>query len=90
MMHIPAPLAYISTFTELIGGSLLVIGLFTRPAAFAVAINMLVATIVTLPMGFIGANGGAAWPGTLMIIAVAVLLTGPMRYSMDALLFKSR
>ena len=72
---IPAPLAYLSSFTELIGGFLLIVGLLTRPAAFAVMINMFVATIVTLPNGFLTA---AAFPFSLLIGAVIIQLAGPM------------
>src|SRR5262245_56308697 len=46
-------LAYVSSYTEFIGGALLIIGLLTRPAAFAIFINMLVAFLVTLPKGFL-------------------------------------
>jgi putative oxidoreductase len=83
-MGFSAPLAYLSIFTEFIGGFLLILGLLTRPAAFAVMINMIVATIVTLPKGFL--VGMAAYPFTLAIIALVILLTGPMAYSIDALL----
>lgn len=85
-MGISEPLAYVSIFTELIGGFLLIVGLLTRPAAFAIAINMLVATIVTLPMGFFTT---AAQPLTLMVSAVAILLAGPMAYSIDSLLLRN-
>ena len=83
---IPAPLAYLSTFTELIGGFLLIVGLLTRPAAFAVMINMLVATIVSLPMGFFTA---AANPLSLTVSAAIIVLAGPMAYSIDSLLVQS-
>jgi putative oxidoreductase len=87
-MGFSAPLAYLSTFTELIGGLLLILGLLTRPAAFAVMINMIVATVVTLPKGFF--VGMAAYPFTLAIVAFVILLTGPMAYSIDALLFRKQ
>jgi putative oxidoreductase len=83
---ISVPLAYLSCCTEFIGGFLLVIGLLTPPAAFAVMINMIVATIVTLPNGFI--IGGAAYSFTLMICAIIILLAGPMDYRIDALFFR--
>lgn len=83
---ISAPLAYFSCYTELIGGFLLIVGLLTRPAAFAVMINMLVATVVMLPRGF---AAGAAYPFSLMISAVIIQLTGPMAYSGDSLLLQS-
>ena len=76
-------LAYISSYTEFIGGFLLIIGLITRPAAFAVMINMTIAGIVSLPRGFIA---GAAYPFSLMISAVIILLAGPMMYSLDSLI----
>jgi putative oxidoreductase len=79
-------LAYLSSYTEFIGGLLLIVGLLTRLAAFAVMINMVVATIVLLPKGFIA--GGAAFPFTLMISAVIILLAGPMLFSLDSLLFR--
>ena len=86
-MGIAVPLAYLSCFTEFIGGLLLALGLFTRLAAFAVAINMVVATITMLPNGFLGPNG-ASYPFTFFIIAIAVLLAGPLDYSVDSALFK--
>ena len=45
--------AYMSIFTEFIGGLFLTIGFLTRPAAIAVVINMLVATLLMLPHGFL-------------------------------------
>jgi putative oxidoreductase len=77
--------AYVSTFTEMIGGLFLVIGLLTRPAAFAVTINMLVAFLYTLPKGFL--MGMAAYPFSLMMVALVILLMGPMQYSIDWLMF---
>ena len=85
-MHIPAFLAYLSCFTEFIGGFLLITGLLTRPVAVAVFINMLVATIVMVPNGFL--KGGAAYPLTLTIISLVILLSGPMVYSLDAWIFR--
>ena len=84
-MNIAAPWAYISCYTELIGGFLLIIGLFTRPAAFALVINMLVATVLVGPKNFF--MGGAAYPCSLMVSSLVILLTGPMTFSMDAWLF---
>jgi putative oxidoreductase len=79
--QIPAWLGYVSIAAELAGGALLVIGCATRLAALALAINMVVAGIVTIPMGFMAV---AAYPFSLAVSAVAILLTGPMRYSVDA------
>jgi len=76
---------YVSCYTELIGGLLLTIGLFTRPAALALTINMLVAVIIVGFKNFF--MGGAAYPFSLMIGSFIVLLAGPMDYSMDKILF---
>jgi putative oxidoreductase len=84
-MNIAAPWAYLSCYTELIGGFLLIIGLFTRPAAFALVINMLVATVLVGPDKFF--MGGGAYPCSLMVSSLVILLTGPMAYSVDAWLF---
>jgi putative oxidoreductase len=80
---ISAPWAYLSTYTELVGGLLLALGLLTRPAAIAVAVNMLVAGILTIPMGFLAV---AAYPFSLMASAAAIAVAGPMRYSLDAII----
>jgi putative oxidoreductase len=88
MMHISAPWAYISMYTELIGGLLLIIGLFTRPAALLVTINMLVATIYVGWNNFFAGQGD--FPFTLCICSFAILLVGPKAYSLDAILFRRR
>ena len=80
-------LTYMSIYTEFIGGFLLVIGLLTRPAAFVVMINMIVAGIVSIPRGFVT---GAAFPFSLMISAIIILLAGPMLFSLDSLIFRDR
>lgn len=84
---ISMPLTYLSTFTEFTGGLLLIIGLLTRPAAFAVIINMLVATLVTLPHGFMGPTG-AQTPFIFLVIDIVILLAGPMVYSIDMFIFR--
>ncbi|MCG6962769.1 MAG: DoxX family protein [Acidobacteria bacterium] len=86
-MGIAAPLVYLSALTEFIGGLLLLIGLLTRPAAVAVTINMLVATIVMWPKGFF--YGGAGYPFALLMCSIVILLAGPMAWSLDGILFPS-
>jgi putative oxidoreductase len=83
----PVILAYMSAYTEFIGGFMLIIGLLTRPAAFAVMINMTVAGIVSLPRGFVI---GAAFPFSLMVSAIILLLAGPMLFSLDSLIFRDK
>jgi len=83
---ISLPLTYMSCYTEFIGGLLIAAGFLTRPAAFAVSINMIVATIITLPTGFFGSGGGASYPFIFAVIAIVILFTGPMAYSVDSLI----
>ena len=85
-MGLSAFWTYLSSYTELIGGAFLILGFLTRPAALALTINMLVASI------FIGFKGffvekGAAYPFSLMVSALVILLTGPLAYSLDAIFF---
>ena len=86
-MGIAYPFAYMSIYTEFIGGLLLTIGFLTRPALIAVIINMLVATIIMFPNGFLGPNG-SSYPFMFLVIAVAIFLAGPMSFSIDALLLR--
>lgn len=86
-MGIRPVLAYLSSYTEFIGGFLLIVGLLTRPAAFAIMINMLVAAVVTLPNGFLK---GASYPFSMMVSSIIILLAGPLAYSLDAWLLSGR
>lgn len=80
--------AYISSYTEFICGALLILGAITRPAAFLLFINMLVAVILVGTKSFF--MGGAAYPFLLMVISLAIVITGPMSFSIDALLSKKK
>lgn len=55
-LGIPAPLAYAAIFVEVVGGFMLILGVFTRPAAVATGIVALVAFFsAVLPnKGFLG------------------------------------
>jgi putative oxidoreductase len=65
----PYWLGYVSAFTELIGGGLLIFGLLTRLAAAMIAINMLVALFaVGIHQGF------GIYNYILALIALALML----------------
>lgn len=83
-MHLSTFWIYVSCYTEFIGGFLIIIGLLTRVAATALFINMLVATLFVGFKNFF--MGGAAYPCLLMVIFLFLLLSGPMAFSVDALL----
>lgn len=87
-MHLSAFWTYLSCYTEFIGGFLIIIGFLTRPAAVALFINMLVATYLTGLKNFF--MGGAAYPCLLMVIFLVITLSGPMAYSIDAILSKKK
>lgn len=79
------PLAVLTGGTEFFGGILLVLGLFTRPAAAATFILMLVATVsVHLGNGFFASNGGFEYASMWAVLALAILLKGAGGLSLDA------
>lgn len=70
---------------ELIGGALLVLGVATRVVAVLLAVDMVVAgALAHLPAGFFSQDGGFEYVLVLAAGSLAVALTGPGRYSVDA------
>lgn len=90
----PAFLQGLAALAEFGGGAALILGLLTPLAALGVACDMAYALfLVHLPKGdpFV-ANSGGSYEKALLYLAasVALILTGPGRYSLDALFFRSR
>jgi putative oxidoreductase len=80
---LPGWLAYFSAAAEFAGGLLLIAGLFTRLAAMAVCINMLVAVFgVHFKNGFLG-QGNYQFPLALAAMAFAVIFSGAGVISLD-------
>jgi putative oxidoreductase len=80
-------IALLSGLVEFGCGALLVLGLFTRPAALGVVILMAVAVYsVHLPIGFFWQNGGYEYPLMWGLIALAIFLRGGGRLSLDYLI----
>ncbi len=70
---------------EFIGGALLALGLFTRPLAAAVTIQMIyLVVLVHLNNGLIWNNGGIEYPLMWGLVAFAFVLRGGGAYSIDA------
>jgi putative oxidoreductase len=67
--------------SEVLGGLLLALGLFARPAAACVAVTMLVAAFVVHAGDPFGRRELAL---AYACVAIGVLLAGPGRYSLDA------
>jgi putative oxidoreductase len=80
--HYPTVMAWVGGGTELVGGALLVLGLFT-PAA-AAALLAVVSNVIVLkwPLGFFEANG-YQFQLVLAAAAFALLFAGPGRVSLD-------
>lgn len=88
-MGVPAAalMGYVVTFVELVGGILLILGLFSRLAALLLTINLTVAILlVKVNIGLIAppeAGAGAELDLALIAGFVTVLLAGPGRLSLD-------
>ena len=93
-LGVPAPLAVLAAFTELLGGLGMVVGLLVRPAAVGLIIVMLVAIAkVHRPHGFFlnwsltpGKGHGFEMNLALIGMALAVLVGGAGAVSIDRLI----
>ncbi len=92
MGHLGIPLPGVAgvvvTLVEFLGAAALLLGLFTRPAALFLAIDMLVAVLKVhlkggffLPMGF-------EYALTLLVVNIALFIAGPGALAVDNTLHK--
>ncbi len=93
-LNVPfAPIqARIAMLSELVGGSLLALGLLTRPACGLLIVTMLVAgRLGRRGAGYLITNDppGAEYTINLAVICLVLALLGPGAWSLDALLFAS-
>ena len=82
--------ARIAMLSELVGGSLLALGLLTRPACLLLIVTMLVAgRLGHRGAGYLITNDppGAEYTINLAVICLVFALLGPGAWSLDALLF---
>ena len=76
--------AYIVMFMESVGGVCLIIGLFTRFVAAALAIEMLVALLfVHLPKGYAAGGGGYEYVLLIGAVCFVIAIRGGGPYSVD-------
>jgi putative oxidoreductase len=82
-LQIPAVVGYLVGLAQFCGGLAMLTGVFTRIGSLALILVMLGAIfLVHLPHGFDIGHGGIEYALTQLLIAVAVLLAGPGKYSL--------
>ncbi len=85
---VPAVLAYGVYVGEILAPVLLIVGLFTRPAALVVAVNMVAAIWLAhrKDLGALNAQGGWALElqGMFLFAAISLALTGGGRFGLNS------
>ena len=84
-LPMPDLFAYTAMGMELVGGACLVIGLFTRFFAAALAVEMGIALLVAhLPKGYAAGAGGYEYVLLIGVVLLAIAMRGGGPYSVDA------
>ena len=91
MMHIPVALAFLAIMAEFLGSLGLIVGLFSRVAAFGIAVNMIVAILMVHSsngffMNWLGKQAGEGFEYHLLAVGLAliVMIRGGGSFSLDA------
>lgn len=83
---LPPQLAYLAYVGEVLAPALLIVGLWTRPAALVVAVNMLFAIFLAHTGQLFSITGTGGWAlelqGMFLFGALAIALLGAGRYSL--------
>ena len=87
-LGLPGPLAYLTFFAELIGGALILAGVYSRWVSAALIPILIGATWAHAGNGwvFTAANGGWEYPAFLTIAAAVQALLGDGKYTLSELL----
>jgi putative oxidoreductase len=81
------PLAYAATALETVGAVCIILGVFTRFVAPAIAIEIGIAFLfVHLPKGFAASQGGFEYVLLIGIVMLVVAIRGGGRYSVDRMI----
>lgn len=86
-LGLPAILAHAVVAAEMIGGALLLSGLFYRVACLALVPVLIGATFVHIPNGwlFSASHGGWEFPAFWSVVLIAQALLGPGAFALSAL-----
>jgi putative oxidoreductase len=87
---LPAITAPLVIAAEFLGGAALILGLLTRFTALSLAGDMLGAILLAKSHGGFFAPKGIEFELTLAIASLALVFTGPGRYSLDAAITRKR
>lgn len=79
-----------AALSEFLGGILVLLGLLTRVGAFFIAIVMLVAIVGVHWPNFFANNHGFEYPFALLAMALALVIAGGGRASVDEMLQRRR
>lgn len=82
-LGVPWILAYAGAFSELIGGLLVLLGIYTQVGAILIAGTMFTAIcLVHLKHGYFAENKGFEYPLNLLLLCIAIILGGPGAYTL--------
>lgn len=88
-LGLPAIVAYLTIFGEIAGGTAIILGLYTRLAAFLSIPLLLGATWTHIGNGWVfsNENGGWEFPALLVALALSVGLMGSGKFALKKLPF---
>jgi len=86
-LGLPATVAYLTIFGEIIGGSALLLGIYPRLVALLSLPILIGATWVHAGNGWLFSNEGGAWefPGLLIVLAIVVAIQGAGSFAIKRL-----
>ncbi len=88
-LPLPMFLAYCTYFSEFVAAGCLALGLFTRPAAVIVWIQMtVIITVFNWQYGYFWTNRGIEYALLWWLLCIAIFFRGGGRYSLDHLIGK--